>query len=688
MRKKALQKAAAAMSVSLLMTSVMQVHAATGVQAFPESVQSRMNLLQQTRSEIFYEYSTYAHQKCYYETDTPPQYRFLFIEARNVKTQNGRDAKTTAEDDEIFAKAAVQFEQVVEYLAEYNVDIVVDTLILDDQVQATTDYTRYPDMQKFIRKYAPYGTYDTVITFTCENTDFGCPNTSYSSREPMSSAGYAWVPIALWDHESFDPEIREKPWHLFTVDLAMHEWIHQLESFGNLDGIIMPSADIFGKGTDLLRLSSDQRTVTNDQLEWDYIWPEDTVYKNSADFLKGREPDSVSYARAYFNGRIHDIAKDRYLGMFPSFWRVYDGKCFFGEYYAADPDGKYQAFLGEDTAEMSRENGIVYQDDSYIFDMYYSLEENKIMSLSRKFPNWRFPYENTQLNDCTFTKISFGETGDYYLMNQGNGKYLAFDAEKQAFTFSDFKTDDSICWTITYLGDNFVRISPKAAPALRFDVGNAWDVDDNPVIIYVETGVDRAQEYQLRQNADETYSIYPQLSYKRCVTNKSGNIVLAEDKKANVQKWLIEKADGNPITIDPAVTNPPAPVTTTVTTTTTTTTTKAPVTTTAAPVTTTKAPVTTTAAPVTTTAAPVTTTKAPVTTTVPVQTGLKGDVNLDGSVDVSDAVLTARVLAEDRTAVVKDQGIRNADVNGSGSPDMEDIVLILKYIAKIISSLS
>ncbi|MBR3417264.1 MAG: hypothetical protein IKG82_01070, partial [Oscillospiraceae bacterium] len=64
MRKKALQKAAAAMSVSLLMSSVMQVQAAADVQAFPQSVQDRVNLLQQTRSEIFYEYNSYAHKKC------------------------------------------------------------------------------------------------------------------------------------------------------------------------------------------------------------------------------------------------------------------------------------------------------------------------------------------------------------------------------------------------------------------------------------------------------------------------------------------------------------------------------------------------------------------------------------------------------------------------------------------------
>ena len=222
MKKKALQKAAAAMSASLLMTSVMQAQAAADLRIFPESVQNRLNLLKQTRSEIFYEYGTYAHQKCYYETDNPPQYRFLFIEARNVRTQNGFDADATEEDDEIFTEAAVQFEQIVEYLADFNVDIIVDTLILDDQVQATHDYVQYSDVQTFIRKYAPYGTYDTVITFTRENTDFGNPNTSYSSREPMSGAGYAWVPIALFDHESYDPTVREKPWHLYTVDLAMH----------------------------------------------------------------------------------------------------------------------------------------------------------------------------------------------------------------------------------------------------------------------------------------------------------------------------------------------------------------------------------------------------------------------------------------------------------------------------------
>ncbi|MBP0972047.1 MAG: hypothetical protein J5753_08420, partial [Oscillospiraceae bacterium] len=67
--------------------------------------------------------------------------------------------------------------------------------------------------------------------------------------------------------------------------------------------------------------------------------------------------------------------------------------------------------------------------------------------------------------------------------------------------------------------------------------------------------------------------------------------------------------------------------------------------------------------------------------------GLIGDVNLDDTVDVSDAVLLAKFVVEDATAVVMEQGKRNADCNGDGNLSGDDIVLILKYIAKLIDSL-
>ncbi|HAG14269.1 MAG TPA: beta-mannosidase [Ruminococcus sp.] len=61
-----------------------------------------------------------------------------------------------------------------------------------------------------------------------------------------------------------------------------------------------------------------------------------------------------------------------------------------------------------------------------------------------------------------------------------------------------------------------------------------------------------------------------------------------------------------------------------------------------------------------------------------------GDVNCDTDVDVSDAVLLARFLAEDSEATVTEKGLLNADCNKNGSPDQEDIVSILKAIAFLI----
>ena len=62
---------------------------------------------------------------------------------------------------------------------------------------------------------------------------------------------------------------------------------------------------------------------------------------------------------------------------------------------------------------------------------------------------------------------------------------------------------------------------------------------------------------------------------------------------------------------------------------------------------------------------------------------LLGDVNLDKAVDVEDAVLLARYLAEDETAGIDAQGKLNADMNASGSPDTDDTGLILRKIAKL-----
>ncbi len=101
-------------------------------------------------------------------------------------------------------------------------------------------------------------------------------------------------------------------------------------------------------------------------------------------------------------------------------------------------------------------------------------------------------------------------------------------------------------------------------------------------------------------------------------------------------------------------------------------------------------PKVTTTVPAVTTTVPGTTTSAPAsseqkeTTAAGLPVTLLGDVTCDGAVDVSDAVLLARLLVEDKEAEVSEQGVVNADMNRSGAPDPADVTLILKTIAKMI----
>ncbi|MBR5372541.1 MAG: hypothetical protein IK130_10045 [Oscillospiraceae bacterium] len=67
---------------------------------------------------------------------------------------------------------------------------------------------------------------------------------------------------------------------------------------------------------------------------------------------------------------------------------------------------------------------------------------------------------------------------------------------------------------------------------------------------------------------------------------------------------------------------------------------------------------------------------------------VSGDVNCDGKITVSDAVLIARINAEDSTVQLNDFGRYAADANQDGDIDSNDLTDILRYIAGIIPTLS
>lgn len=62
---------------------------------------------------------------------------------------------------------------------------------------------------------------------------------------------------------------------------------------------------------------------------------------------------------------------------------------------------------------------------------------------------------------------------------------------------------------------------------------------------------------------------------------------------------------------------------------------------------------------------------------------LLGDVNVDGTVTVSDAILSSRIAVEDITVDVSTQGMVNGDYNRDGLNNSADTSLILRHIAKL-----
>ena len=64
---------------------------------------------------------------------------------------------------------------------------------------------------------------------------------------------------------------------------------------------------------------------------------------------------------------------------------------------------------------------------------------------------------------------------------------------------------------------------------------------------------------------------------------------------------------------------------------------------------------------------------------------LPGDLNCDDCVTVSDSILLARLVAEDPTLELSEDGLANADMNEDGKTDSDDVTYSLKYLANLIT---
>lgn len=66
---------------------------------------------------------------------------------------------------------------------------------------------------------------------------------------------------------------------------------------------------------------------------------------------------------------------------------------------------------------------------------------------------------------------------------------------------------------------------------------------------------------------------------------------------------------------------------------------------------------------------------------------LKGDVDLDGDVDIDDVTYLAKHVAKILN-ITNSQSLENADVTGDGATTIDDVTKVAKYVAKIIPDLN
>lgn len=524
----------------LLMTTILfsSITAFADNANYPAYIQQELTDLRNIRTKALAEYSTtYCSHRCDYVASIPADFKVLFLECQNVTATNGVTYTSDFTDDYIYSQIPEQFESLVEYLTDYNLNIVTDSLIIETNVTTTTDYVTYDAVADIVEDYAPYGTYDSVICFAPEIDVFGCPNVSIGARATRTGFGYSYCPISSADTQNSG----SNDLHLYSVDLALHEWIHQLESFRNINvnnsSLIFPSADLNTSNLIASRDSSHTYSSTGGKYStgtytWENIW-----YSNADPFFAGREPERTSYYAAILNGTLYDHTNDRFIGMFPAFWRFFNGQTVLGEFYAQDSNCNYAYMKPRGVMDYS---SLPSNTDSYKWRLIYSVEDNIAYIQSKLYKNWIFE-DNYSL---FLTRINYTNSGDFYIQNVGGSSYLSYNSSSNTFSYESFSASDSQKWTITYFTNGTFTISPKTNPSKYFDLLNGYDLSGNNVQLHSWTGSTSAQSWQIRQNSDGYFNIFPAASSSRMITLSSNSLTIETDSNSSYQDWIITSADG------------------------------------------------------------------------------------------------------------------------------------------------
>ncbi|WP_298483689.1 RICIN domain-containing protein [uncultured Ruminococcus sp.] len=357
------------------------------------------------------------------------------------------------------------------------------------------------------------------------------------------------------------------------------------------------------------------------------------------------------------------------------------------------------------------------------------------------------PCQHWMLEQVTDSGAVMDTTQIYQMQNANSQLYLEVqDGKAEAgANVQQWGADGAAkhnTWTLESAGDGYYYIYSQLGDGKTYylDIARAKDTDGTNVEIYTESKT-AAQQFKFVKNPDGTYHILTKVSGDKsglgiegASTANGGNVVQWTLNGSADQKWILTSAgtieQPQETTEPPVVTTEPPVTTETETTTSTsesedtqsqttstsTTSTEPPVlTTTQAPETETTAssettvvsttsatpsdtdPIGTTATTKTTTTTTTKTTVAteattktltPATTTTTVSEEMSvlfGDVNLDGRVDITDAVLMNKAVAG--AVKLGNQAFANADCLQDGELSGDDAISLLQFLVHLIDSL-
>jgi len=286
---------------------------------------------------------------------TPAVQKILFVACTNTSL-SGTSYVMDEMQKQFFKDVAKNYKEVVELWSNHNVVMETDLLFIDREVIVPVQnptWVTQATIQADLDIHAPIGKYDGVLVTaarTLPNTHLGVKTAGYENLY-----GYSWFQLCIpsggsappTSNQYTMPAANEAPF--LSTDIAVHEWMHQLEFLGGLLNYTFPATHAYAGPPEFP----------------EYIkYPGDPVW------------DFAAYYRDYVSGNVPYTSGGvtRKIGMFPLMWvitpRFLNSSAV---YIVNEANGLYLTYSGNMTSFSEtpcpwylRYNGKFNDDDRYL----------------------------------------------------------------------------------------------------------------------------------------------------------------------------------------------------------------------------------------------------------------------------------------------------------------------------------